>query len=100
MSAQPAPNRDSEARAAPSGLGGRGAPLTSADLIEELLERAAQRGAELALAKLPEPTTDQVWFDVKQAAAYCGKSEEVIRSASRPAGPLRRRTRGQGSVSF
>jgi hypothetical protein len=102
MSAEPARQKSFNSRPAAPRLAAVGASLSdvsTGDLCEELLERAAQRGAELALAQLPEPTTGQVWFDVKQATTYTGLSEDAIRAAYK-SGQLRRRTRGEGSVSF
>jgi excisionase family DNA binding protein len=74
-------------------------PLSSA---EAFLEALAQRVAELVLAGMPEQWSDepQQWFTVKQAAAYCGVSEDAIRSALKPGGRLHehKTTRGVRSV--
>jgi excisionase family DNA binding protein len=64
-------------------------------------EALAQRVAELVLAGSPQPAPAerQEWYSVKQAAVYCGVTEDAIRAAVK-SGALRAHRRGQRSIAL
>jgi hypothetical protein len=93
MSAQPAPNRDSEARASTtSGLGVEvGASFFEG--LAALLQEQARLAVEEDRRQRPETQPErQVWYSREQASAYTGLSVETIRAAAR-AGDLREHRR-------